>query len=101
MLETNKTLCYSGDELVEVLKEIEYILISLHKLGAHYAETLPSSYLEYADETTKFIDDNNISEKLANIRKILSSKFDNSLGVDDQDDLERAFEKLEYWKPRK
>ncbi|MFC2996295.1 hypothetical protein ACFODO_13650 [Acinetobacter sichuanensis] len=64
-------------------------------------KTLPSSYLEYADETTKFIDDNNISEKLANIRKILSSKFDNSLGVDDQDDLERAFEKLEYWKPRK
>ncbi len=26
--------------MVEVLKEIEYILISLHKVGSHYAETL-------------------------------------------------------------
>ncbi len=57
MLVNNQTIFYSGDEMVEVLKEIEYILISLHKVGSHYAETLPDSYVEYADETTKFIDE--------------------------------------------
>lgn len=100
MLEVNKTLTYSGDETVEVLKEIEYILISLHKMGSHYAETLPDSYVEYANETTKFIDDNNICERLSGIRKILSSKFDTSLGEDDMDDLERACEDIEYWIPK-
>ncbi|QUD77787.1 hypothetical protein J7D36_11785 [Acinetobacter baumannii] len=101
MLVNNQTIFYSGDEMVEVLKEIEYILVSLHKVGSHYAETLPDSYIEYADKTTKFIDDNNICERLARIRRILSSKFDNGLGEDDMDDLERAFESLEYWKPKK
>ncbi|MDC4659427.1 hypothetical protein NRB12_18275 [Acinetobacter baumannii] len=101
MLVNNQTIFYSGDEMVEVLKEIEYILVSLHKVGSHYAETLPDSYIEYADETTKFIDDNNICERLTRIRRILSSKFDNGLGEDDMDDLERAFESLEYWKPKK
>ncbi|HCW3771640.1 TPA: hypothetical protein OXK45_003708, partial [Acinetobacter baumannii] len=52
MLEANKKLVYSGDEVLSVLQEIEFILISLHKIGSYYAETLPNSYEEYAKETT-------------------------------------------------
>ncbi|MBD0141311.1 hypothetical protein IAF34_18725, partial [Acinetobacter baumannii] len=59
MLEANKKLVYSGDEVLSVLQEIEFILISLHKIGSYYAETLPNSYEEYAKETTNFIDSNN------------------------------------------
>ncbi|HDV0651643.1 TPA: hypothetical protein RHI19_003947, partial [Acinetobacter baumannii] len=55
MLEANKKLVYSGDEVLSVLQEIEFILISLHKIGSYYAETLPNSYEEYAKETTNFI----------------------------------------------
>ncbi|RIW95041.1 hypothetical protein D3X38_19540, partial [Acinetobacter baumannii] len=72
MLEANKKLVYSGDEVLSVLQEIEFILISLHKIGSYYAETLPNSYEEYAKETTNFIDSNNVCDRLANIRKVLS-----------------------------
>ncbi|HCW3764089.1 TPA: hypothetical protein OXK32_003694, partial [Acinetobacter baumannii] len=70
MLEANKKLVYSGDEVLSVLQEIEFILISLHKIGSYYAETLPNSYEEYAKETTNFIDSNNVCDRLANIRKV-------------------------------
>lgn len=70
MLEANKKLVYSGDEVLSVLQEIEFILISLHKIGSYYAETLPNSYEEYAKETTNFIDSNNVCDRLASIRKV-------------------------------
>ncbi|MFW6764479.1 hypothetical protein ACODTN_16970, partial [Acinetobacter pittii] len=95
MLEANKKLVYSGDEVLSVLQEIEFILISLHKIGSYYAETLPDSYEEYAKETTNFIDSNNVCGRLANIRKVLSCKFNNDLGVDDMSDIERALENID------
>ena len=100
MLEANKKLVYTGDEVLNVLQEIEFILISLHKIGSYYAETLPNSYEEYAKETTNFID-NNLYDRLANIRKVLSCKFNNDLGVDDMSDIERALENIDFWEVRK
>ncbi|MCY6387998.1 hypothetical protein OXU89_10900 [Acinetobacter baumannii] len=101
MLEANKKLVYSGDEVLSVLQEIEFILISLHKIGSYYAETLPNSYEEYAKETTNFIDSNNVCDRLANIRKVLSYKFNNDLGVDDMSDIERALENIDFWEAGK
>ncbi|MDK3065711.1 hypothetical protein QPK82_17680 [Acinetobacter baumannii] len=101
MLEANKKLVYSGDEVLSVLQEIEFILISLHKIGSYYAETLPNSYEEYAKETTNFIDSNNVCDRLANIRKFLSCKFNNDLGVDDMSDIERALENIDFWEAGK
>jgi len=34
---------------------------------------------------------------LAEVRKVLSSKFNNELGDDDMDDIERATEDTQYW----
>ncbi|WP_050676109.1 hypothetical protein [Acinetobacter baumannii] len=82
MLKVNKELLYTGDEVINILQGIEFILISLHKIGSYYAETLPNSYEEYEKETTNFIDNNNVCDRLANIRKVLSCKFNNDLGVD-------------------
>jgi hypothetical protein len=101
MLEANKKLVYTGDEVLNVLQEIEFILISLHKIGSYYTETLPNSYEEYARETTSFIDNNNVCDRLANIRKVLSRKFNNDLGVDDMSDIERALENINFWEAKK
>ena len=99
MLDVNKKICLSSGELVDVLNEIEFILISLHKMGSYY---LDKSATDYEKETTKFIDDQNVTGRLAKVRKILSAKFDTTLGDDDMDDLERAMEDLQYWsKPSK
>lgn len=101
MLKINRELLYAGDEVINILQEIEFILVSLHKIGSYYAETLPNSYEEYAKETTNFIDNNNVCERLANIRKVLSCKFNNDLGVDDMSDIERALENIDFWEAEK
>nr|WP_174505195.1 hypothetical protein [Acinetobacter sp. Marseille-Q1620] len=49
MLKENETIVFEGKELLEALKEIEFILISLHKIGSYYALTLPDSYEAYAN----------------------------------------------------
>ncbi|SPL72040.1 RHS protein [Acinetobacter stercoris] len=49
MLKENETIVFEGKELLEALKEIEFILISLHKIGSYYALTLPDLYEVYAN----------------------------------------------------
>ncbi|SCZ27301.1 hypothetical protein SAMN03159313_2183 [Pseudomonas sp. NFIX46] len=38
MLENNKTIEINGEDALEVLAEIEFILISLHKMGSYYCD---------------------------------------------------------------
>ena len=93
MLKENETIKLTGEEAVNIIKEVNYLLISLGNI-AHYYYSEPvisdDKRLEYESETTKFIDKNKVTHRLAEIRRILSSKFDNSLGDDDMDDIERA-----------
>lgn len=94
MMPENEKIVLSGDEAISILKELEFMLISLHKMGSYYMDRTRE---EYEAETCRFIDEEKITHKLANIRAILSSKFDSTLGDDDMDDLERAMEDIEYW----
>ncbi|SFB38141.1 hypothetical protein [Clostridium frigidicarnis] len=94
MIKENEKIVLSGDEAIEILKEIEIILISLHDMGSYY---MNKDTREYEKETTRFIDEWKVTHRLARIRGRLSEKFDNTLGDDDMDDLERAMEKLKYW----
>ena len=93
----NKRILLTGEEAVAVLKEINLILISLHKMGSYYAD---KDEVEYGAETTRFIDERNVTQRLAYVRRVLSEKFDSGLGEDDMDDLEREMENIEYWSPR-
>lgn len=102
MLKTNEQVTIPGTELVDALKEIEIILISLHRMGSYYAikyheDKLKIDNAEYEKETTRFIDEWKVTHRLAKVRGILSDKFDNTLDVDDMDDIERAMEELRYW----
>lgn len=94
MMKENEQIVLSGDETIEVLKEINLILISLHDMGSYY---MGKDIQEYEKETTRFIDECKVTHRLAKIRGILSKKFDSTLGDDDMDDLERAMEGLNYW----
>jgi hypothetical protein len=97
MLDSNKKIIIPGEILLEALTEVEFILISLHKMGSHYQDK-PTK--EYYRATTHFIDDEKITQRLAKIRHILSEGFDTSLGVDDMDDIERRMQNINFWKPR-
>ena len=95
--ENNKKITYSGEDMLNVIKEIDRILISLHDIGSCYADKLPDKMQEYEHETTGFIDGGRVCEGLAAIRKTLSEGFDRSLGEDDMDDIERACADTVYW----
>ncbi|GLJ01879.1 MULTISPECIES: hypothetical protein [Bacillus] len=102
MLKSNQNITYTGDEMLEVLKEMNLILLSLHNMGSYYGEKFhqygEEAYRgEYETETTRFIDEWEVTQRLAKVRKILSSKFDSTLGIDDMDDIERALEDIKYW----
>lgn len=94
MTKKNEQIVLSGDEVIEALKEINVILISLHDMGSYF---IGKDIQEYEKETTRFIDEWKVTHRLAKIRGILSKKFDSTLGNDDMDDLERAMEGLKYW----
>ncbi|SFS29064.1 hypothetical protein [Pseudomonas sp. NFACC42-2] len=98
MLEQNQKIVLTGKEALDALKEIEYILISLHKMGSFYAEK-PGALEEYRKATTDFIDDCAVTQRLSKVRTIISQHFDDSLGDDELDDIERHFSDLKFWKP--
>lgn len=93
--DVNRQVTYKGEEILSVLKEIEFLLISLHKIGSHYSDKDVRSYEE---ETTKFIDNSLVCSRLAQIRTLLSSKFDLREGEDEMDDVERVCTDIPSWK---
>ncbi|NWE42406.1 hypothetical protein HX875_23215 [Pseudomonas yamanorum] len=99
MLEQNKNIALTGMEALKVLSEIEFILISLRNMGSFYADK-PFALEEYRKDTTDFIDDFGITTRLAQIRNIISKHFDDTLGEDDMDDIERHMVGLKFWKPK-
>ncbi|KQW09985.1 MULTISPECIES: hypothetical protein [Pseudomonas] len=96
MLERNKEIVISGESALEALAEIEFILISLHKMGSYYGD---KPIEKYQRATTEFIDNEKVTQKLAKIRRIISEGFDTTLGEDDMDDIERRMEGINFWKP--
>lgn len=102
MLESNKNILISGELATEALAEIEYILISLKNIARYYYDNVedPNDIdpAAYAAETTRFIDENGVMNKLSRVRYIISDAFDDKLGEDDMDDLERAFQNLRMWR---
>ncbi|MDX5631006.1 MULTISPECIES: hypothetical protein [unclassified Brenneria] len=104
LLKNNKEISLSGEEAINILIEVEYMLISLRDIARHYydnpdGEINAENRALYCEETTKFIDENEITKRLAKIRGTITEKFNLELGDDDMDDIERAMENITYWKP--
>ncbi|WP_442801307.1 hypothetical protein [Serratia rubidaea] len=105
LLKDNEEISLSGQEAVDILVDIEYVLISLRDIARYYYDEASGDIsIErrklYCEETTKFIDENEITNKLAKIREVITNKFNLDLGEDDMDDIERALEGVNYWKPK-
>jgi len=96
MLEKNKKIILTGEDALEARANIEFILISLYKMRSYYSD---KPVEEYRKATTEFIDNENITQRLAKIRTITSKNFDSTLGEDDMDEIERYVEGIEFWKP--
>lgn len=102
MKKENEVITLQGKEIIEVLSEIEYILISLRDTANYYyahPELSPTQETDiaYALETTRFIDKNRVNDRLNKMRNILSAPFNSEVDENDMDDIERALAKLRYW----
>lgn len=95
--QNNKTITYNGEDIINILKEIEVMLESLHYMGSYYADNINEKRQEYEKETTNFIDNSLICDRLASIRRKLIESFDLELGDDNLDDVERACSDIEIW----
>lgn len=98
MLEKNKKIVLNGRDALEILANIEFMLISLHKMGSYYAD---KPVEDYRKTTTDFIDNEKITQRLAEVRKLITKNFDSTLGDDDMDDIERHLNKINFWTPKK
>jgi hypothetical protein len=96
MLPANGKICLTFEEAISVLRELEVVVVSLHKMGSFYAD---KDRLAYERETTRFIDEERITQRLAEVRGLIADKFDRSLGEDDMDDVERAMVDVDLWRP--
>ena len=101
LLKENEEISLSGEEAIKILTDVEYTLISLRDIARHYYDNVEGEITSaYCEEITRFIDENEITKKLANIRRVISEKFNLKPGDDEMDDIERELEHIRYWKPR-
>ena len=105
MREENKIITIPGEEALEILNELDILVVSLDHIKSHYAisskvtdeDVIYRAREACHNELADFMVNWKIFKKLAKIRGVLSEKFDDTLGDDDMDDLERAAEGLKYW----
>jgi hypothetical protein len=96
LLAANQQIELPGAIALEIMREIEFMLISLRKISDHHLYTPMDDF----DKTvTDFVYGARFPHRLAKVRALLSERFDNSLGEDDQGDVERYVEDLEFWTP--
>lgn len=94
LLPANRRIVLPGEDALRILREIEFLLQSLHHIGRHYYPDGDDDgadvqrRAQYCAETTR----------LALMRRILSAPFDTTLGADDMGDIERAVAALPLWR---
>lgn len=90
----NNKVEYSKDNIIQILKELEFIICSLDRINRYYYQERQL----YEIELTSFIDDSEIGIRWVKIRTILTVELDLEVGEDEMDDLERICEDIPYWR---
>jgi hypothetical protein len=92
----NETVIVNRADLIEVLKYLNQIVVSLDHLGSAADDLGEEGFKNAALE---FLIEWDVCRKLAHARGILDKYFPNGSGGDGMGDLEREFQDLEYWYP--
>ena len=95
--EDNEKVTYDGMQVALILKELDFLVVSFDKIGSYYAEEIRTNREQYEKEIMQFMDNSWVGPRLANIRAILTQKFNLQEGEDELDDIERICEQIPYW----
>ena len=93
----NEKVTYDGMQVALILKELDFLVVSFDKIGSYYAEEIRTNREQYEKEIMQFMDNSWVGPRLANIRAILTQKFNLQEGEDELDDIERICEQIPYW----
>ena len=85
---------YPRTEVLQVLRLLEELVVSLDRIGSHTHDKTPA---ERALVLENFIQTHDIFRKAAKARAILSEPFPTTLGADDMEELEREIQGINYW----
>ena len=87
---------YPKGDILEVLKTINLLVVSLNSIGM---ASVDNPKIELAAEILKFLQDNDLLDKLAHIREVLSTPYANEMFTGDITLLEHIMKDLNYWQP--
>jgi hypothetical protein len=97
----NGLVKFTGSELMDVLSELEYMLISLRNIGDYYYmgsfQPDEKTPLAYALETTRFLDESNIDQRLDKIKHILLQPMIREPGTNNARKLKRNLKRIDCW----
>jgi hypothetical protein len=91
---SDRTICYSREEILKVLRTLDTCVVSLDRIGSSGAEL---SQAEFDEVLREFIVGWDVTRQLAHARRILSEPFSEELGEDDMDELEREMQDVPRW----
>ena len=97
-VKNDETVCYDKKEIVEVLRDLNLIVVSLDRISTEYCNWPDKSPDEEVNSwLIEFIYKWKVLEKLAKARRVLDEGFSDELGEDDMGEIERECEDLKYW----
>jgi hypothetical protein len=87
------SMSHSREDIISILRDLEMIVPSLDRLGTAAAFDPEHDAARVRD----FIDQWQVTQRLAKIRGLLSEPFPLTLGADNKDELERLMEDVPHW----
>ena len=89
-------IAYPRKQILEVLRTLEELVVSLDQLGS-----ADMTKQEHDSAVSHFIQRHRIFRKAARARRILSEPFPAAVGADGMDELEREMQDIQYWRDRR
>ena len=86
---------YSVEEMIHVIKEVNYVLFSIRDI---YDASIDDEEFNIAAELKEFIDKSRFFERFSELRMILEDKFDDFPRDGDLGFLEKEIENINFWK---
>lgn len=92
---------FDGAELINALNEVEYMLISLRDIGNYYYRDIAPldeiTQIAYAVETSRFLTDSKIDQRLENIKNTLLRPLIIEPGTNEGARIKKALGKVKCW----
>lgn len=93
-MDNDEMVKFSKSELIEVLRDLDMIVVSLQRIQSNYGEGDRNTYDRVMND---FMQQWDVTRRLNKIRNTLSQHFSNQRDEYDMDELTREMVDVSYW----